>query len=81
MTESILLKNRLAASKCRQRKEQHIIYLETQFKERSDKKKAKLILEIVKLRSYESKFWGSRMKFFGILSVGLSGFFWGRLEM
>ena len=35
----------------------------------------------LKLRSYESKFWGSRMKFFGILRVGLLGFFWGRLEM
>lgn len=32
MTESIRLKNRLAASKCRQRKGQHIMYLETQFK-------------------------------------------------
>jgi bZIP transcription factor len=47
--EKFLERNRLAASKCRQKKKEHTMMLETQFKEQSDKKTA-LNSEISQLR-------------------------------
>ncbi|OKL58107.1 hypothetical protein UA08_06564 [Talaromyces atroroseus] len=47
--EKFLERNRLAASKCRQKKKEHTMMLETQFKEQSDRKTA-LSNEISQLR-------------------------------
>lgn len=47
--EKFLERNRLAASKCRQKKKEHTMMLETQYKEQSDKKAA-LNYEISNLR-------------------------------
>lgn len=48
--EKFLERNRLAASKCRQKKKEHTLQLETQFKEQSGKKEL-LVNEIARLRS------------------------------
>lgn len=48
--EKFLERNRLAASKCRQKKKEHTMQLETRYKEQSDKKE-KLMGEIARLRS------------------------------
>lgn len=48
--EKFLERNRLAASKCRQKKKEHTMLLETRYKEQSDKKE-KLMSEIARLRS------------------------------
>ena len=48
--EKFLERNRLAASKCRQKKKEHTMLLETRYKEQSDKKE-KLMAEIARLRS------------------------------
>jgi hypothetical protein len=45
-----LERNRLAASKCRQKKKEHTLQLEVSFKEQSDKKE-NLVAEIARLRS------------------------------
>ena len=48
--EKFLERNRLAASKCRQKKKEHTTLLESRYKEQSDKKE-KLVAEISRLRS------------------------------
>jgi len=48
--EKFLERNRLAASKCRQKKKEHTMLLETRYKEQSDKKE-ELVAEIARLRS------------------------------
>lgn len=48
--EKFLERNRLAASKCRQKKKEHTMLLESRYKEQSDKKE-KLVAEIARLRS------------------------------
>ena len=48
--EKFLERNRLAASKCRQKKKEHTQQLEARYKEQSDKKE-QLIMEISRLRS------------------------------
>ncbi|KAL1986494.1 hypothetical protein VTN96DRAFT_6253 [Rasamsonia emersonii] len=48
--EKFLERNRLAASKCRQKKKEHTMMLETRYKEQSDKKE-ELVAEIARLRS------------------------------
>lgn len=48
--EKFLERNRLAASKCRQKKKEHTQQLETRYKEQSDKKE-QLVAEIARLRS------------------------------
>lgn len=48
--EKFLERNRLAASKCRQRKKEHTMLLEARYKEQSDKKET-LVAEIARLRS------------------------------
>jgi hypothetical protein len=48
--EKFLERNRLAASKCRQKKKEHTMILETRYKEQSDKKE-QLVAEIARLRS------------------------------
>lgn len=48
--EKFLERNRLAASKCRQKKKEHTMLLETRYKEQADKKE-KLMAEIARLRS------------------------------
>lgn len=47
--EKFLERNRLAASKCRQKKKEHTQQLETRYKEQSDKKET-LVAEIARLR-------------------------------
>ena len=47
--EKFLERNRLAASKCRQKKKEHTQQLETRYKEQSDKKES-LVTEIARLR-------------------------------
>ncbi|KAL2011434.1 hypothetical protein VTN00DRAFT_4152 [Thermoascus crustaceus] len=48
--EKFLERNRLAASKCRQKKKEHTMMLESRYKEQSDKKE-ELVAEIARLRS------------------------------
>lgn len=48
--EKFLERNRLAASKCRQKKKEHTMMLETRYKEQSQKKE-ELVAEIARLRS------------------------------
>ncbi|PKX97596.1 bZIP transcription factor atfB [Aspergillus novofumigatus IBT 16806] len=48
--EKFLERNRLAASKCRQKKKEHTQLLETRYREQSDKKE-QLVSEIARLRS------------------------------
>lgn len=48
--EKFLERNRLAASKCRQKKKEHTMLLESRYKEQSDKKE-RLLAEIARLRS------------------------------
>lgn len=48
--EKFLERNRLAASKCRQKKKEHTLQLESRYKEQADKKE-KLMSEIARLRS------------------------------
>lgn len=48
--EKFLERNRLAASKCRQKKKEHTVQLESRYKEQSDKKEL-LVTEISRLRS------------------------------
>ncbi|XHG04613.1 hypothetical protein AWENTII_007868 [Aspergillus wentii] len=48
--EKFLERNRLAASKCRQKKKEHTMLLESRYKEQSDKKE-NLVTEIARLRS------------------------------
>lgn len=48
--EKFLERNRLAASKCRQKKKEHTMQLESRYKEQSDKKES-LVAEIARLRS------------------------------